>query len=86
MDSTNFIDALVVAVYLVLAFGFAWVALAVLSLSELFIGKYATASGYAIASIIFALCFKRVFGWHIARLDVSDRNRVEEPTESAPVS
>jgi solute:Na+ symporter, SSS family len=67
-------------------FGFAWVALAVLSLSELFIGKYATASGYAIASIIFALCFKRVFGWHIARLDVSDRNRVEEPTESAPVS
>ena len=52
--------------------GFSWIAFAVLSISELFIGRYAIALCFAIASVLLAFCFKRIFNWHIKRLEVGE--------------
>lgn len=63
---------LIVGGFAAVALGFSWIALAVLALSELFIGKYLIAAGYAVTSALLALCFKRVFGWHLNRLEVGE--------------
>ena len=48
--------------------GTSWIILAVLCISELLVGRYGIAIAMALASIILALCFKRMFNWHIERM------------------
>ncbi|MEZ6191602.1 MAG: hypothetical protein R3C45_09975 [Phycisphaerales bacterium] len=49
--------------------GAAWIALAVLSISELVVGSYINAAVLGVLAIALALVFKRIFRWHVARLD-----------------
>lgn len=48
--------------------GFLWVALAVLCLSVLYVGRYGEAAAMAAGAVILALCFKRAFNWHVNRM------------------
>jgi len=50
-------------------FGTIWIALGVLGIVELVVGRYAEASGLIAAAMVFALVFRRVFRWHINRMD-----------------
>ena len=50
--------------------GSAWIALAVLAISVLFVGRYGQAALMGSASILIALAFKRTFDWHMKRLEV----------------
>lgn len=49
--------------------GATWIVLAVLAVSELVVGAYPTAAALAVGAVVLALLFKRVFRWHLARLE-----------------
>jgi Na+/proline symporter len=48
--------------------GFLWVALAILGISVLYVGRYGDAAAMAAGAVILALCFKRAFNWHVNRM------------------
>ena len=50
--------------------GSAWIALAVLGISKLFIGQYSLAAALLVSAALFALVFQRVFRWHLGRLEI----------------
>lgn len=49
--------------------GATWIALAVLAVSQGIVGRYAQAAALAVAAVAVALVFKRLFHWHLRRLD-----------------
>lgn len=49
--------------------GFAWIALAVLAIGELFVGRYLYGTILAIAAVVLAFLFKGIFSWHIKRME-----------------
>jgi len=49
--------------------GSVWIVLAVLAVSDLVVGRYATAAILAVAALALGLVFKRVFHWHVRRLE-----------------
>jgi solute:Na+ symporter, SSS family len=49
--------------------GFGMIALGVLSISELFVGRYGMSALLALGAAVLAVAFKFVFNWHLGRLD-----------------
>jgi solute:Na+ symporter, SSS family len=49
--------------------GSSWIALAVLALSDVVVGRYAAAAVMGAVAVVIALAFKRVFRWHVGRLE-----------------
>ena len=50
--------------------GFAWVCLLVLAISKLYVGEYVVASIMLVLSAVIACFFKKLFTWHVDRLEV----------------
>jgi Na+/proline symporter len=59
---------LILAGFATAGLGAAWISLAVLAVSELFVGRNKIALAMALSSIVLALLFKRVFEWRMKRL------------------
>ena len=59
--------------------GFSWITLLILGLSKLYIGAYVFACILIVFAIVLAFVFKRVFNWHMARLETDN---VAESTDS----
>ena len=62
-------SGLILGGFFAAALGAIWIALGVLGISELAIGRYYLACGFFIATVLFAVAFKKVFHWHIDRMD-----------------
>lgn len=61
---------LILGGFLTSAFGASWIALAIFAISELFIGRYFMATVFALVSFVLAFLFKRIFNWHLKRMEV----------------
>ena len=49
--------------------GAAWLCLLIMGLSELFVGRYLKAAGFGTVAALFAVIFKKLFDWHLKRLE-----------------
>jgi Na+/proline symporter len=65
------VPALLLPGMVVAVVGTVWIALAILGLSQLAVGKYVLATQLGMGAALIAVVFRSLFNWHIARMEAS---------------